>query len=44
MTLQIEQLSPNIGALIKGFDFSQPMTDETKQQITDALLQHQVIF
>lgn len=44
MTLQIEQLSLNIGALIKGFDFSQPMTDETKQQITDALLQHQVIF
>lgn len=44
MTLQIEPLTPNIGALIKGFDFSQPMKDEVKQQLTDALVQHQVIF
>ncbi len=44
MTLKIQQLTPNIGAVIQGFNFNKPMTDDIKQEITNALLRYQVIF
>lgn len=42
--LSIKQLSPNIGAVVQGIDFTQPLTNETKQMLEQALLTHQVLF
>lgn len=42
--LSIERLSPNIGAVVTGVDFSQPLHVELKDELEQALLTHQVLF
>lgn len=42
--LSINQLSPNIGALVQGIDVTQPLADHTQQWLEQALLTHQVLF
>lgn len=44
MTLHITPLSPALGAQISGIDLRQPLTAGLRQQLEDALLQHQVLF
>lgn len=44
MTLHIEKITPNIGAVVKGFDFATPMTADIQAEINAALLENQVIF
>lgn len=39
-TLQINKLSPNLGAEIVGVDLTRPISDETKKQLFDALHEH----
>ena len=43
-TIQVRPLSPAIGAEIDGVDLSQPLGNQTFQEIHDALMAHQVIF
>jgi len=43
-TIQVDPLSPVIGAEISGVDISKPLGDATVQGIHDALMTHQVIF
>ena len=42
--IQVEPLSPIIGAEISGVDISKPIDKETLKEVNDALLLHQVIF
>ena len=42
--LVIRALEPTIGAEISGVDLSQPISDETRDQIKSALLDYKVIF
>ena len=42
--IQIDPLSPMIGAEISGVDISKPLTESTVAEIHDALMTHQVIF
>ena len=42
--LEIEPITPTIGARLHGVDFSQPLSDSTYDQIYQALLDHLVIF
>lgn len=44
MPLQITPLSPALGAVVQGVQLSQPLSLITKQQLEQALLQHQVLF
>jgi len=44
MTLEIESLTPRIGAIIHGADLTQDISDEDFSEIYDAWLQHLVIF
>ena len=43
-TIEVEPLSPMIGAEISGVDLSRPLGNQTFQEIHDALLRHLVIF
>ena len=43
-TIQVDPISPLIGAEISGVDISQPLGNQTFQEIHDALMEHQVIF
>jgi alpha-ketoglutarate-dependent taurine dioxygenase len=42
--LEIEALTPTIGAEVRGVDLSQPLDDDTRKAIEQALLDHMVIF
>lgn len=44
VTLAIEPLTPNIGAVITGVDLAQPLDEATFAAIEQAMLHHQVIF
>jgi taurine dioxygenase len=43
-TIEVNQLSPVIGAEIGGVDISKPLGNQTFREIHDALMEHQVIF
>ena len=43
-SIEIDPLTPTIGAEIKGVDLSQPLAEETCNAIYQALLDHLVIF
>ena len=43
-TLEVHRLEVNIGAEIKGFDFSRPLTTEAADLLRDLLWDHQVLF
>ena len=42
--IEVEPLSPIIGAEVSGVDISKPLDKETLEEVNDALLLHQVIF
>jgi len=42
--IEVEPLSPIIGAEVSGVDISKPIDKETLKEVNDALLLHQVIF
>ncbi len=44
MTLHIQALGPAIGALVSGIQLSEPLRDDHRDALTQALLQHQVLF
>jgi len=44
MPIQIQPLTPTIGAVIAGVDLAEPLSDDALAQIRAALLAHQVIF
>ncbi|WP_411287901.1 taurine dioxygenase [Phenylobacterium sp.] len=44
MPIQIQPLTPTIGAVIAGVDLAKPLSDDDLAQIRAALLAHQVIF
>ena len=43
-TIQAEQLTPRIGAVLSGIDLSQPLTDEQISDLHRAIIDHQVVF
>jgi taurine dioxygenase len=43
-TIQVDPITPVIGAEISGVDISKPLGNRTYQEIHDALMAHQVIF
>jgi taurine dioxygenase len=43
-TIDVKPLSPVIGAEISGVDLSQPLGNQTFQEIHDALMEHLVVF
>jgi taurine dioxygenase len=43
-TIQVDALTPNIGAEINGIDLSQPLDSQTFREVHRALMEHQVIF
>ena len=43
-TIEVDPLSPIIGAEISGVDISKPLGNQTYQELHDALMKHQVIF
>ena len=43
-TIEVEPVSPVIGAMISGVDLRQPLGNQTFQEIHDALMEHLVIF
>lgn len=43
-TINVEPVSPVIGAMISGVDLRQPLGNQTFQEIHDALMEHLVIF
>jgi taurine dioxygenase len=43
-TLQIETVTPTIGAIVRGVDLSRALDDKTIGSVRAALLKHQVIF
>ena len=43
-TLTIEKITPNIGAVVTGVDFSKPLVEAQQHEIEHALLTHQVLF
>ena len=42
--IEVEPITPVIGAEISGVDISKPLGNQTYQEIHDALMKHQVIF
>lgn len=44
MSLRITRLTPVLGALVEGINLARPLSDEQRQEISDALLAHQVLF
>lgn len=43
-TITVEPVTPHIGAEISNIDLSQPLGNQTFQEVHDALMAHQVIF
>lgn len=43
-TLKIQPLGPAIGALVLGIDLTRPLEDAEREALTQALLQHHVLF
>ena len=43
-TIEVEPITPVIGAEISGVDISKPLGNQTYQEIHNALMKHQVIF
>src|SRR5476649_153726 len=43
-TLTVEPLTPSIGAEVSGIDLCQPLSQETKQSLREALLDWKVLF
>ncbi len=43
-TINVEPVSPVIGAMISGVDLRQPLGNQTFQELHDALMEHLVIF
>jgi taurine dioxygenase len=43
-TIEVNPLSPVIGAEIEGVDISKPLGNQTFREVHDALMEHQVIF
>ena len=43
-TIQVNPLTPRIGAEIGGIDLSRPLGNQTFAEVHDALMEHQVIF
>jgi len=43
-TLKIQALSPVIGAKVSDIDLASPLSEDEVKQLTDALLQHHVLF
>jgi len=43
-TIQVDPMTPVIGAEISGVDISKPLGNRTYQEIHDALMTHQVVF
>ena len=43
-TIEVEPVTPRIGAMISGVDLSQPVSNQQYSEIHDALMAHQVIF
>jgi taurine dioxygenase len=43
-TIQVDPVTPRIGAMIGGVDLSKPVSNQQFSEIHDALMQHQVIF
>jgi taurine dioxygenase len=43
-TISVTPVTPNIGASVEGIDLSQPLSDETVQELHDALIEHLVLF
>ena len=41
-TIEVDPLSPIIGAEISGVDVSKPLGNQTYQELHDALMKHQV--
>jgi taurine dioxygenase len=44
MTLQIQPLGPAIGAVVRGVQLSEPLSEANRTALLDALLQHHVLF
>lgn len=44
MTLQIERLTPTIGALVTDFQLADPLTPQTRTALEAALVEHKVLF
>lgn len=44
MSLRFTRLSPALGAIVEGFDLSRPLNDSLRDTVSEALLQHQVLF
>ncbi|MEG9862608.1 MAG: TauD/TfdA family dioxygenase [Parvularculales bacterium] len=42
--LNVQPLSPTIGAVIEGIDLSRPVESEAREEVYEALLTHKVIF
>jgi taurine dioxygenase len=43
-TLSVRRLSPHVGGEVSGIDLTRPLTNRQFDEITDALIQHGVIF
>lgn len=43
-TIEVEPVTPRIGAVISGVDLSKPVSNQQYSEIHDALMAHQVIF
>jgi taurine dioxygenase len=43
-TITVQPVTPNIGAEVEGVDLAQPLSDETVQELHDALIEHLVLF
>lgn len=43
-TISVRPLTPTIGAEIGNVDLSQPLSEQTQQELNDALLEHLVLF
>lgn len=43
-SIQVEKLTPRIGAEIHGVDLSRPLEERAFREIHDALIEHQVVF
>jgi taurine dioxygenase len=43
-TITVQPVTPNIGAEVEGVDLAQPLSDETAQELHNALIEHLVLF
>lgn len=43
-TIQVDPITPRVGALVSGVDLSTPLGNQQFQEVHDALMRHEVIF